>query len=151
MPTLGESIRSIGVSNFEARHINQLLEDGHRLPAVNQCEFHPHLARPELRDYCLQKSIQFQAHTSLAKQSRSLYKEPILKQIAGTHNLTIPQTLLGFAYWQGIAVIPKSGNPDRIASNLKFLKEPLSSEEIKLLNELDEFKHYSDCEGWKVL
>ncbi|KAI6224939.1 hypothetical protein M3Y95_00805300 [Aphelenchoides besseyi] len=145
-----KKIRSIGVSNFEARHIDQLLEDGHRMPTVNQCELHPHLARLELREYCKEKGIQFQAHTSLAKQSKSLYKNPTLQQIAETHNLTVQQTLLGFAYWQEIAVIPKSGNPDRIASNLKFLKEPLSPEEIKALNEMDKFKHYSDCDGWNV-
>ncbi|KAI6220338.1 Oxidoreductase [Aphelenchoides fujianensis] len=143
-------IRSIGVSNFEPQHIDQLLDDGHRLPTVNQCEFHPHLTRPELLDYCRKKGIQFQAHTSLAKHSRSLYAEPDLLAVAKKHGLSVEQTLLGFAYWQQIAVIPKSANPDRIASNLKFLDARLDREDIRRLMELDRFQHYSDCDGWNV-
>ncbi|KAI6175429.1 Oxidoreductase [Aphelenchoides bicaudatus] len=144
-------IRSIGVSNFEGKHIDQLVEDGHRLPTVNQCEFHPHLARPELLKYCREKGIFFQAHTSLAKQSSSLYSNETLKEIAQKHKLTIQQTLLGFAYWQKVGVIPKSSQANRIASNLKFLDSELNADEIEALNGLDKFKHYSDCDGWNVV
>jgi len=143
-------IRSIGVSNFEEKHIEQLVQDGHRLPTVNQCEFHPHLTRKELVDYCRKKGIFFQAHTSLAKQSRELHSNGKLEEVAKKHGLTIEQTLLGFAHWQNIGIIPKSGNSERIQSNLKFLDSKFDDKDIEELNGLDKFKHYSDCDGWTV-
>uniref|UniRef100_A0A1I8BZ91 Aldo_ket_red domain-containing protein n=1 Tax=Meloidogyne hapla TaxID=6305 RepID=A0A1I8BZ91_MELHA len=54
-------IRSIGVSNFEGRHIDELWDNVKYRPVVNQCEFHPHLTRPELVEYCRDKGIFFQA------------------------------------------------------------------------------------------
>jgi len=79
-----------------------------------------------------------------------LHSNEKLKEIAKKHGLTIEQTLLGFAYYQGIGIIPKSGDPERIESNLKFLDTKFDDKEIEELNGLDKFKHYSDCDGWKV-
>ena len=42
------TLRAIGVSNFEPRHIDQLLRVGRVTPAVNQIECHPYLQQREL-------------------------------------------------------------------------------------------------------
>ena len=144
-------VRSLGVSNFEPVHIDQLWDEVKHRPMANQCEFHPNLTRPELVAYCRLKGIFFQAHTSLANQAKLLYKNPILTGIAQRHQANIPQVLLAFAYQQGIGVIPKSGNAERIASNMGMLEAKLTAEEIDQLNGLNRNQHYSDCDGWNVL
>lgn len=53
-------VRSIGVSNYEGRHIDEIWEDAKHRPVVNQCEFHPHLTRPDVVKYCKEKGIFFQ-------------------------------------------------------------------------------------------
>ncbi|KAI1730916.1 aldo/keto reductase family domain-containing protein [Ditylenchus destructor] len=143
-------VRSIGVSNYETRHIEEIWNTSRHRPTVNQCEFHPHLTRRDLVDYCKTKGIFFQAHTSLAKQSRSLYEDRTVNEIAGKHDVTIPQLLLAFAHFQGIGVIPKSADEERIILNLKLLHAPLTGPEIQRLNVLNCNKAYSDCAGWSV-
>lgn len=53
-------IRSIGVSNFEVTHIDELWDIVKHRPVLNQCEFHPYLTRKTLRNYCRSKGIFFQ-------------------------------------------------------------------------------------------
>ncbi len=65
---LGEGkIKSIGVSNFEIRHIEELKGYATIPPSVNQCEFHPHLTRNELREYCKMENIFFQVSDSVTR------------------------------------------------------------------------------------
>ncbi|KAL3118493.1 hypothetical protein niasHT_000258 [Heterodera trifolii] len=144
-------VRSIGVSNFEGRHIDELWDKVKHRPTVNQCEFHPHLTRGELREYCNKKNIFFQAHTPLGANSSSLYQDPLIVSMAKKHNATIQQILLAFSYQQGIGIIPKSKDPRRISSNIDFLNVNLSEEEMTQLKGLNKEKRYSDCDGWNVI
>ncbi|PIO74133.1 oxidoreductase, aldo/keto reductase family protein [Teladorsagia circumcincta] len=53
-------LRAIGVSNYEIRHLEELLEHCKVHPAVNQVEFHPHFHQLDLYDYCMSHDIHFQ-------------------------------------------------------------------------------------------
>uniref|UniRef100_A0A914X0G3 NADP-dependent oxidoreductase domain-containing protein n=1 Tax=Plectus sambesii TaxID=2011161 RepID=A0A914X0G3_9BILA len=59
-------IHSIGVSNYEIRHIEELKKYAKVQPAANQCEFHPHFTRNELREYCKKENIFFQQPSGYA-------------------------------------------------------------------------------------
>lgn len=48
--------RSIGVSNYEIRHLDELIKVAEILPMVNQIEIHPRLPQLELCDYCKKHS-----------------------------------------------------------------------------------------------
>ena len=58
---------SIGVSNFEIRHLEELEANSGIIPAVNQIECHPLCYPKELIDYCQNKGIQVQAYAPLAR------------------------------------------------------------------------------------
>lgn len=72
-------IRSIGVSNYEVKHIKEIQNFGQMMPSVNQVEFHPHFTRNELRDYCKNEGIFFQVSLAMnfliSKPVFSLKKE----------------------------------------------------------------------------
>lgn len=54
-------VRSIGVSNYGKRHIEELLELAPKYtPSVNQCDLHPFMARAELVEYCRSKGIEME-------------------------------------------------------------------------------------------
>lgn len=58
-------VRSIGVSNYEVKHIKEIQSFGKMMPSVNQVEFHPHFTRNELREYCKSEGIFFQVFLSI--------------------------------------------------------------------------------------
>jgi methylglyoxal/glyoxal reductase len=49
--------RAIGVCNHLPHHLAELAEFATTMPAVNQCEFHPHLQQPELQAACRELGI----------------------------------------------------------------------------------------------
>src|SRR5680860_1281881 len=71
-------IKSIGVSNFWAEHLDPLLESCEVIPAVNQIEFHPDYWQPEIYNYCQEKDILVEAWAPLAK-GEALKNETIRK------------------------------------------------------------------------
>uniref|UniRef100_A0A914MIH9 NADP-dependent oxidoreductase domain-containing protein n=1 Tax=Meloidogyne incognita TaxID=6306 RepID=A0A914MIH9_MELIC len=132
--------------------IDELWDNVKYRPVLNQCEFHPHLTRPELVEYCQNKGIFFQAHTPLASRSKSLFTDPVIVSIAKRLDADISQIILSFAYQQKIGIIPKSGNVSRIKLNILFLDiaSKLTKEDIILLKKLNKNHRYSDCDGCNV-
>ncbi|EYC09627.1 hypothetical protein Y032_0059g2970 [Ancylostoma ceylanicum] len=58
-------IRSVGVSNYEVYHMEEIKSFSKMVPCTNQVEFHPHLTREELRQYCRKEGIFLQVRVSL--------------------------------------------------------------------------------------
>jgi len=143
-------VRAIGVSNFEIRHLQEMKSYAKITPAVNQCEFHPHLQRRSLVDYCTQAGIHFQAFTSLGRNDPELMQEPILVEIANAHNVPVSHVLLAWPYQMGISILPKSANPDRIRSNFEARNLVLTDDEMKKISTLDKNKSYTTRTPWEV-
>lgn len=74
--------RSIGVSNYNVAHLEELLADCDDVPpSVNQCEWHPRYHQPELAKFCQQHNIFLQAYSSLGTSDnlRLLNDETVMR------------------------------------------------------------------------
>ncbi|KAK9886761.1 hypothetical protein WA026_018413 [Henosepilachna vigintioctopunctata] len=113
-------VRSIGVSNYTLKHLNELLANDHGIkPSVNQVEWHPKFYQPELLNLCRQEGILLQAYSSLGGTGNSeLLKDPVVVQIATELGTTSAQVLLRWAVQQNIGIIPKARSESRIKSNI---------------------------------
>lgn len=146
-----QKIRSVGVSNYEIRHIEEIKKFGKMMPAVNQVEYHPHFTRAELRDYCIKEGIFFQAFSSLARQNPDLIGDPTITSTALTHETTPQMVLLAWALAMNVGIVPKSSTPSRVIENFGVINLQLSPEEVKKIRTLNRDKHYIRCDGWNVL
>ena len=137
-------IRAIGVSNYEQRHLEELLTECQIKPAVLQIEHHPHLVQQSLVKYCKENDIHFQAYSSLGTTSENnrLLGDPVVLELAETHEKTAAQILLRWAVQQGIGVIPKSTKQDHIRNNIDIFSFCLSDNELSKLTNLDSQHHY---------
>ncbi|KAK6739696.1 hypothetical protein RB195_008286 [Necator americanus] len=130
-------IRAIGVSNYEIRHLEELLEHCKIRPAVNQVEFHPHFHQLDLLEFCRMNDIHFQAYSSFGGPDYrdKLFNDPEVQRLAEKYNIEVPQFLLAWTISQSISVLPRSTNPERVVSNFKALDVKISSDDVqKLLN-----------------
>ncbi|CAG9533900.1 unnamed protein product [Cercopithifilaria johnstoni] len=143
-------IRSIGVSNYEVKHIKEIQNFGQIMPSVNQVEFHPHFIRNELRDYCKSEGIFFQAYSSLARNHSDLMSDFVVVETAKAHNSTPQLVLLAWALNLGVGIIPKSSNPERVIDNAKAVDIKLTRKEIERIMELNRNRNYIRCDGWNV-
>lgn len=128
--------RSIGVSNFLVRHLEELLQHTEVVPAVNQVEFHPFLydQQSEILLYCKQKGITLEAYSPLAHAHK--LEDPIITEVAAKYNKTNAQVLLRWAIQKGGVAIPKSTNEKRMKENISVFDFKLEEGDIKKLDSL---------------
>ncbi|KAK3329319.1 NADP-dependent oxidoreductase domain-containing protein [Apodospora peruviana] len=138
--------KSIGVSNFQAQLIYDLLRYAKIPPATLQIEHHPFLVQQELLNLCKQEGIAVTAYSSFGPASflefnmdhavklTPLMEDTTIKSIAEKHGKTASQVLLRWATQRGLAVIPKSTSEDRMKANLACTDFDLSEEEIKTIS-----------------
>lgn len=128
-------VRSIGVSNFEPEHLKILIDATGIVPAVNQIELHPLLPQHALREVHAQYGIATEAWSPLGQGS--LLTDPTITGIAAQHGKTPAQVLIRWHIQLGNIVIPKSVNPERIASNFDVFGFELSEQDIASIASLE--------------
>ncbi|KAK5970655.1 Aldose reductase B [Trichostrongylus colubriformis] len=143
-------IRSVGVSNYEIRHIEEIKEYSKMIPCANQIEIHPHFTREDIRQYCKKEGIFVQAFASLARMAPQLVQEPLLIGTAKKYSTSVASILLAWAHCQGIGVIPRSRSETNLRANIEMTKLVLTEEEIESISKLNLNKNYIRCYGWRV-
>ena len=128
--------KSIGVSNFHAEDLSNVIDLSYFTPAVNQIELHPLLNQAELRAVNAEYGIVTEAYGPLGVGK--LLDNPTIATIAQAHGKTPAQVLIRWSIQLGNVVIPRSSNPERIKSNLDMFDFELSDEEMATLNDLDD-------------
>ncbi len=129
-------IKSIGVSNFQPKHLDKLIEETGVVPAVNQIELHPDFAQVDVVGFNKSKGIVTEAWSPLG-QGGDLLKNKIIKDVADAHGKTAAQVIIRWHLQLGHMVIPKSETPSRIEENFDVFDFELSSDQLKKINGLD--------------
>jgi len=131
-------IRSIGVSNFQVKHLESLLRVARIPPAVNQIECHPLYHPLDIIEYCQQHNILIQAYSSLGEGNlvNGSIPLPVLDQIASKHQVPASQVLLQWGMHHGYAVLPKASSEERLISNLASQNVTLSEQDVAQLDQL---------------
>ena len=130
--------KSIGVSNFEIAHLNELLRETGVVPTVNQIELHPVHQRRELREFCAQHDIVVESWGPLSQGKTDLLERPQLQAMAAEHGKSVAQIVLRWHVQHGLVVIPKSSRPARLAENLAVFDFELSGEQMAEIDAMDE-------------
>jgi 2,5-diketo-D-gluconate reductase A len=128
--------RSIGVSNFKPAHIERLLAETSTPPAVNQIQLNPRITRPEQRAYDEAHGIITVAYSPLGPGT-DLLSDPAIAALARKYGKTPAQIVLRWHVELGVAAIPKSANPARIAQNIDIFDFALTKDEIASISALD--------------
>ncbi|MCL2875836.1 MAG: aldo/keto reductase [Betaproteobacteria bacterium] len=132
-------VRSIGVSNFQIPHLQHLLDETGVVPSVNQIELHPYFQQHCLRAFHAQHGIVTESWSPIGRGGSLLRDEHILR-VAHKHRKTAAQVVLRWHLDNGLVTIPKSINPERIRENFNVFDFRLETEDIALLNGLDNLK-----------
>ena len=128
-------VRSIGVANFHAHHVERLIAETGEAPVVNQVELHPWLPQAELRAYDGAHGILTEAWSPLARGR--VLDDPVLAGIAAKHGRTPAQIVLRWHVQLGNVVIPKASSPERIRENLDVFGFALDGEDLAAIGGLE--------------
>ena len=127
--------RSVGVSNFSATQLNEVIEAGTITPAVNQVQFSAFEYRRGLLEACQKRGVVLEAYSPLGT-GRHLGNETV-RQVADRVGRTPAQVLLRWCIQRDVPVIPKSTHRERIEENTQIFGFQLSDQEMRELDALD--------------
>lgn len=140
-------IRSIGVSNMTPRIWKEFVPQFETVPAVNQVECHPFFQQRELRELLAGDDVKIEAYQPLGHGDASLLAHPAITRLAEKYGKNAGQVILRFEVQDGLIILPKSTNPERIAGNLDIFDFALTEDEMDALRALDTGKGHHDPEA----
>ncbi|AEQ52125.1 aldo/keto reductase [Pelagibacterium halotolerans] len=128
-------IKSIGVSNFHQAHLEKLMKETGVTPVVNQIELSPAFQQKELRAFNEKHGITTESWSPLGRGD--VLENPTIREIAQKHGRTPGQVTIRWHIQNGLIVIPKSANPQRIAENFGVFDFALDDEDMGKIATLD--------------
>ncbi|GHU64731.1 oxidoreductase [Clostridia bacterium] len=128
--------KSIGVCNFHAHHLEELMETAKILPMINQVELHPLLSQVDLTEYFESKGIVIEAYSPLG--NGQILQNESIEKIAQKYQKTVAQIILRWEIQRGIVTIPKSVHKERIIQNFEVFDFTLSDEDMFALSALNQ-------------
>lgn len=131
--------RAIGVSNYMIHHLEEVLEHGRVVPAVNQVELHPFLYPRKLAEFCSINGIQMESYSPLTKARRLFH--PVIVRVAERHGRTPAQVVLRWHLQHDFIPIPRSVRREHIEENIAIFDFSLSDRDMEELDSLDQGLH----------
>jgi len=122
-------IRSIGVSNFLAEHIEAIVKATNVAPVINQVELHPYFPQAEQRAVNERYGIVTQAWSPLGRANQVL-QEPLIRTIADRLGRTIAQIILRWQVQLGAVPLPKAADYKRQIENISIFDFQLSAQDM---------------------
>jgi len=127
-------IRTVGVSNYSVKHLEEIKEAGMETPSVNQIELHPFCQQKDIVDYCNAHNIIVEAYCPII---RGQMDHPVIQKLAEKYNRDPAQVLIRWSLQRGFIPLPKSATPARIRSNAAVYDFDLTPEDVAQLDALD--------------
>nr|XP_023029518.1 aldose reductase-like [Leptinotarsa decemlineata] len=148
--------RSIGLSNFNKKQTDRILQHCTIKPVTNQIEVQPYLNQKRFIEYLKSKDIVVTAYSPLGSPDRpwakpedpKLLEDPRLKVVAEKNNRSPAQVLLRYEVQRGCITIPKSIDPWRIQHNFQIWDFNLDPEDMAAIDSMDcnfRFCPYADA------
>ncbi|XP_078165781.1 non-functional NADPH-dependent codeinone reductase 2-like [Carex rostrata] len=130
--------KAIGVSNFNRRKLEELLAFAKIPPAVDQVEMNISWQQQKLKEYCAKKGICITAYSPLGGQfgANSVLTSDVLKEIASAKGKTAAQIALRWLLEQGVSMVVKSFNKERLQQNLEIFDWELTEEEQQKISKI---------------
>ncbi|MFD1670950.1 aldo/keto reductase [Agrilactobacillus yilanensis] len=140
--------RAIGLSNFNAEQVEQVLTNSHIHPAVDQIETHLFWQQTKMRPFLQANNIIHESWAPFGEQNAgAMMSLPEIQALAQKYQVTPAQVILRYLSQQQIVIIPKSTNPVHMAANLNSLDFNLTPTEMKSLQQFDRHQSIKD---WPV-
>jgi diketogulonate reductase-like aldo/keto reductase len=127
--------RSIGVSNFSAAELDELIRIATTPPVINQVQFSPFEYRKALYEDAQTRGVAIEAYSPLGT-GRHL-RNKVVRDVAQRNERTPAQVLLRWAIQRDTIVLPKSTHQERIEENLRIFDFTLSAHDLDELDALD--------------
>lgn len=131
------SVKAIGVANFYADRLVDLILHTEVKPAINQIETHPFFQRDDYQEKMISLGVQIESWGPFAEGKNEIFSNSTLMAIASRHKKSVAQVILRWLVQRNVIVIPKSVRTERIKENFEIFDFELTSEDMETIKGLD--------------
>lgn len=135
-------VKAIGLSNFEADTLDEILKVATIPPQVIQLEAHPYFTQKEYKKTLNKYGIVIMSWFPLGHGDKNLINEKIFTDLGKKYNKTNAQIILRWHIQMGYIIIPGSKNKDHIKENLEITDFKLTDDEMLEISKLDKNEKY---------
>ena len=129
-------LKSIGLSNFKKKNLDDILKIAKIMPVVDQVECHPYEPCDDLRKELEKINCYIEAWSPIGRGNSQLLQEKIFEELGKKYNKTAVQIILRWHIEKGNIVFPKSSNLAHIKENMDIFDFKLTKEEIEKIDKL---------------
>ena len=130
-------VRSIGVSNFNRHHLDDLLSYAEIRPVINQIEVHPFMTQEENIAYNHELGIQVEAWGPFGQGDIDVIGHPLLQSLAMKYQKTASQIVLRWIVQRDLITIPRA-KPNHFTENMEVMTFTLTEEDMQSINSLNQ-------------
>ncbi|MSD83846.1 aldo/keto reductase [Lactobacillus curvatus] len=130
-------IRAIGVSNFYADQLKNLILSTDVKPVINQIEVNPWYQEHSEVAFAQAEDVQVEAWAPFAEGKHNIFTDERIAAIGSRYGKSNGQVILRWLLQRGIVVIPKSVHQNRMAENIDVFDFELTTAEMATMNDLD--------------
>ena len=132
-------VRSIGLSNWYVRELEDFLPKVKTCPALVQNEIHPFYQEREVAPFIQDLGIAVQSWYPLGGRgwTKAILTHPTITEIAKRLGKTPAQVVLRWHLERGVAVIPGSSDPVHIRENAALFDFSLTADDMRSIALLD--------------
>jgi alcohol dehydrogenase (NADP+) len=145
-------IKSIGVSNFSIKKLEDLIDKSKIKPTVNQIEIHPYFNQKEMLTFANKHNVKLTCYSPLGSSGRppgmladnepSLLDNDVIIELANKYNKSAAQIILNWGLSRGTIVIPKTVTPKRAIENFASQDFELESNDMEKIDNLEKGFRY---------
>ena len=132
-------VRSLGVSNFSTKQLDELFSYARIRPVVHQFEIHPYFQQDELIAYCKSHDLRVEAYCPLGNRPNvpdTPLDDPVIHELGKKYNKTPGQIVLRWGIQHSGVILPRTNNPARLRENFNIFDFELSQEDMAKIKEL---------------
>ena len=135
-------LRAIGVSNFEAADLDNILNCCTVKPMVNQILAHISNTPFELIDYAQSRGMLVEAYSPMGHGE--MFKNRQVAALAEQYGVTLPQLCIRYCLQLGLLPLPKTGNPSHMKNNAAVDFE-ISAADLEMLKNIERIRSYGEA------
>lgn len=130
-------IKAIGISNFSAEQLADLMKVATVKPVINQIETHAFFQQDEANKQLREEKTQHEAWSPFAAGRNNIFQNETLASIGKKHGKSIAQVCLRWHYQRDIVAIPRSSQKAHMMENLNIFDFELDKDDLKKIQTLD--------------
>ncbi|XP_031625039.1 aldo-keto reductase family 1 member B7-like [Contarinia nasturtii] len=135
-------VRSLGVSNFNSQQLDRVITAAKIKPVVNEIECHPNFNQKKFIAFAKARNVTIIGYSPLGRPYANgdrpiALKNAQVQALAAKYKKNPGQILLRYSYQNGVVVIPKSTNKERIRGNIDIFDFNLNDEDMEFMDSLN--------------